>query len=222
MLAACSGALVRYLERHAELPEKPLRALVPISLRKPGDVDSANAVGGIIANLATDEKDPARRIATISESMGHGKAIYDGMSTGEAAALFALMQSQNFVLSALQLTRRFPAISTTISNVPGPREQLFWNGAPMTGYYPASIVLDGFALNITLVSYFQSLDFGITACRKSVPHAQRLIEYLEEALQELEQVAGLRGSKSRSAAKSKAGVRRKSTAKSKATVKRAA
>ncbi|MEE4276886.1 MAG: wax ester/triacylglycerol synthase family O-acyltransferase [Halieaceae bacterium] len=193
VLAACSGALVRYLEHHAELPEKPLRALVPISLRKPGDLESANAVGGIIANLATDIRDPAQRLAKISESMRHGKAIYDDMSAAEAAALFALMQSQNFILSALQLTRRLPAISTTISNVPGPREQMFWNGAPMTGYYPASIVLDGFALNITLISYYKTLDFGITACRRSVPQAQRLIEYLEEALQELEVVAGLRG-----------------------------
>ena len=71
----------------------------------------------------------------------------------------------------------------------------------MTGYYPASIVLDGFAVNITLVSYFKNLDFGITACRRSVPQAQRLIDYLEESLQELETVAGIRGDKTAKRAK---------------------
>lgn len=201
VLTACSGALIRYLERHAELPDKPLRALVPISLRKPGDTDSSNAVAGILANLATNEKDPVRRLHKIRMSMQDGKDLYDGMSSGEGAALFALMQSQSFILSTLKLTHKLPPISTTISNVPGPREQMYWNGAPMTGYYPASIVLDGFAVNITLVSYFKNLDFGITACRRSVPQAQRLIDYLEESLQELETVAGIRGDKTAKRAK---------------------
>lgn len=193
VLAMCSGALIRYLKAHAELPDKSLRALVPISLRKPGDTTSSNAVGGILATLATNEKDPIKRLQKIRMSMQDGKALYDGMSAGEGAALFALMQSQSFILSTLNLSHRFPTISTTISNVPGPREKMYWNGAPMTGYFPASIVLDGFALNITLVSYFKSLDFGITACRRSVPQAQRLIDYLEESLSELEEVVGLRG-----------------------------
>ena len=79
-----------------------------------------------------------------------------------------------------------------ISNVPGPREQLFWNGARLDGIYPASIVFDGFAMNITLVSYHKRLDFGIVACRRSLPQIQRIIDYLEDSLQELEVIAGLR------------------------------
>ena len=51
---------------------------------------------------------------------------------------------------------------------------------------------DGFAMNITLVSYNNSLDFGIIACRRALPHVQRMIDFLEEALCELEDVAGLR------------------------------
>ncbi|MDP4918827.1 MAG: WSD1 family O-acyltransferase, partial [Haliea sp.] len=58
------------------------------------------------------------------------------------------------------------------------------------GVYPASIVFDGFAMNITLVSYRQQLDFGIVACRRSMPQVQRIIDYLEEALVELEELAG--------------------------------
>ena len=63
--------------------------------------------------------------------------------------------------------------------------------------YPASIVFDGFAMNITLVSYNKNLDFGIIACRRSLPGIQRLIDYLEESLQELEEVAGLRAVKAK-------------------------
>jgi diacylglycerol O-acyltransferase len=74
---------------------------------------------------------------------------------------------------------------------------MYWNGARLEGIYPASIPFHGFAVNFTLVSYAKSLDFGIVACRRSVPHVQRLIDYLEEALVELEDAAGLRRSKTR-------------------------
>jgi diacylglycerol O-acyltransferase len=80
-----------------------------------------------------------------------------------------------------------------VSNVPGPRNTLYWNGARLDGIYPASIVFDGFAMNITLVSYHDNLDFGIVACRRSMPQIQRIIDHLEDALQELEAVAGIHG-----------------------------
>ena len=63
--------------------------------------------------------------------------------------------------------------------------------------YPASIVFDGFAMNITLVSYGDSLDFGIIACRRSMPQIQRIIDHLEEALAELEEIAGIGGKPAR-------------------------
>jgi diacylglycerol O-acyltransferase len=91
--------------------------------------------------------------------------------------------------SLLGVAERFPAFSTTISNIPGPRKQLYWNGARLEGMYPGSAIFHGFALNITLVGYNRSLDFGITACRRSVPQVQRLIDYLEESLIELEELA---------------------------------
>jgi diacylglycerol O-acyltransferase len=56
--------------------------------------------------------------------------------------------------------------------------------------YPASAIFHGFALNITLVGYRGNLDFGIMACRRSLPHMQRLIDYLDESLVELEAMAG--------------------------------
>jgi diacylglycerol O-acyltransferase len=87
---------------------------------------------------------------------------------------------------------RFPAFSTVISNVPGPREKRYWNGARLNGMYPVSIPLDGSAVNFTVVSNFENLDFGIVACRKSIPQVQRLIDYMEESLVELENAAGLK------------------------------
>jgi diacylglycerol O-acyltransferase len=197
VLAMCSGALRRYLLGHHELPRHSLKAMAPVSLREKGDYSAGNAVGFITADLATNIEDPELRIKTIQKSMQAGKALLQGMSRREASLFMQLTQLPALLTSALGLAARFPAFSTVISNVPGPREQLYWNGARLDGIYPASIVFDGFAMNITLVSYARSLDFGIVACRRSLPEVQRMIDYLEEALLELEDVAGLRSSGSK-------------------------
>ena len=82
---------------------------------------------------------------------------------------------------------RRPPYNITISNVPGPAETRYWNGARMDGSYPVSIPMDGQALNITLSSYDGSLDFGLIGDRNAVPHLQNLLDHLEESLVELEE-----------------------------------
>ena len=82
------------------------------------------------------------------------------------------------------------ANNVVISNVPGPREPMYWAGARLRGNYPLSIAMDGQALNITLVSNGDQLDFGLVGCRRSVPHLQRLLGHLEDALKELERSVG--------------------------------
>jgi hypothetical protein len=80
-----------------------------------------------------------------------------------------------------------PPFNLVISNVPGPKEPLYWNGARLQGMYPLSIPLDGQAMNITLTSYAGQVQFGIVGCRRSVPRLQRLLAHLEESLQGLEE-----------------------------------
>jgi len=192
VLAMCSGALRRYLLSRRELPAHSLKAMAPISTREEGDLESANAVAFITADLATNTADPQRRLRQIQASMHAGKSLFHDLSPRESALFTQLTQLPAILTSVLGLAARYPAFSTVISNVPGPRQPLYWNGARLDGMYPASIVFDGFAMNITLVSYHDSLDFGIIACRRSLPQIQRIIDHLEEALQELEVLGGLR------------------------------
>lgn len=190
VLAMCSGALRRYLMTRDELPRHSLKAMAPVSLRDDGDLDSTNAVGFITADLATNVYDPEKRLRAIQNSMRAGKDLLRSLSSREAALFMQLTQLPALLTSVLGLASRYPAFSTVVSNVPGPRERLYWNGASLDGIYPASIVFDGFAMNITLVSYVDKLDFGIVACRRSLPQVQRMIDHLEDALAELEVVAG--------------------------------
>nr|WHV03936.1 putative wax ester synthase/acyl-CoA:diacylglycerol acyltransferase [uncultured bacterium] len=191
VLAVCAGTLRLYLANHAELPAKPLKAMVPISLRREGDLDSSNAVGFLSADLATNIADAAERFAVIKASAQAGKQFYHDMSTSEAQLVSTLLQMPGMLLLPLGLMSRMPPYNTIISNVPGPRQPMYWNGARLAGMYPASVVTEGIALNITMVTYDKNVDFGFMACRRSLPQAQRLIDYLEQALLELEEAAGI-------------------------------
>ncbi len=192
VLAMCAGGLRQYMINHSELPKDSMKTLVPVSLRKEGDVDSGNAVAGISADLSTTIADPVERFMSIKASVEAGKDHYAGMSPKEVELLTMAMSAPTMLLMPLGMITRLPPYNLTISNVPGMRETMYWNGARMDGSYPLSIITDGMALNITLVSYADQVDFGIIACRRSVPQVQRIIDYMEDALQELEDAAGIK------------------------------
>lgn len=195
MLAMCSGALRQYMLDLGALPDKPLVAAIPVSLRT-GQAVSDNAIGGnaigiILCNLATDRLDAGDRLATIHDSMLKGKKIYQGMSRLQITALSALPLIPLAIGTIPGFTRITPpAFNVLISNVPGPRAPLYWNGARMQGVYPLSIPYEGQALNITVTSYADSLEFGLTGCRRTVPHLQRLLGLLDESLGDLEKAVG--------------------------------
>ena len=78
-----------------------------------------------------------------------------------------------------------------ISNVPGPRTTQYFNGAELLGTYPLSVPIDGNALNITCNSYADQMAFGLTGCRRTVPHLQRILTYLDDEIGALEKAAGV-------------------------------
>lgn len=194
MLAMCAGALRRYLMMVGGLPDQPLVAMVPVSLRTAGAADDdaqGNSVGLILCNLGTHVGDPAERFELIRSSSTAAKLRLEGLTPTAILLLSAL----SFAPLGLGPLYRYqplskPPFNVIISNVPGPRERLYWNGAELTGTYPLSIPIDGQALNITASSYAGEMCFGLTGCRRSVPSLQRLLEFLEESLVELETIAG--------------------------------
>ena len=193
VLAMCSGALRYYLLEHNALPDTPLVAMVPVSLRSEEEADTGgNLVGAILCNLATDTDDPAQRLETVSESMRSNKNVFSQLPRFQALALSALNTSP-LALAAVPgwVASTPPPFNLVISNVPGPHEQMYCGGARLDGNYPLSSVLDGQALNITLVSNADNLDFGLVGCRRSVPHLQRLLAHLESSLKDLERAVGV-------------------------------
>ncbi len=185
VLAMCGSALRRYLTDMHKLPDQPLVAMVPVSMRK-DESESGNQVAMILANLATHIADPQERLRTIIRSINNSKQRFARMNQSEIMAYLGTVMSVHGVNMALGINPAWQAFNIVISNVPGPREALYWNGAKVTGVYPVSIAADGMALNITLTSYAGNLEFGLIGCRRSLPHMQRLLQYLEDGLVELE------------------------------------
>lgn len=193
VLAMCAGALRYYLIEQDALPDTPLIAMVPVSLRAEAEADSGgNMTGLVLCNLATDAEDPAERLQTISASMVNNKKTFSELPRVQALALSAAMIAPlglgtvpGFVSSTP------PPFNLVISNVSGRREPLYWKGARLTGNYPLSIALEGQALNITVANTADNLDFGLVGARGSVPHLQRLLTHLEESLTDLEHAVGV-------------------------------
>jgi len=191
VMAMCAGALRTYLLDFNALPRKPLIAMVPMSLRQ-DDSDGGNQITMILANLGTHLEDPMARLNIIHRSVQNAKDRFSRMSPSEILAYSALVYSICGLNLMTGLAPKLQAFNVVISNVPGPKEPMYWNGAQLDGFYPVSIVLDGMALNMTLTSYVDKLEFGLIACRKALPSMQRLLGYLDDALDELEVVAGLK------------------------------
>jgi diacylglycerol O-acyltransferase len=186
VLAMSAGALRRYLLEHDGLPTKPLVAALPVALEDSG---SGNALGAILVSLATHEPDPAERLRRIRHSGLAAKQNLQGRDPMTVAALSAVVAAPiglGLVPGSSAINQGFNLI---ISNVPGPKDPLYWEGAKLDGIYPISVPLDGQALNITAMSYADDMEFGLTGDRRAVPHLQHLLTYLEEALVELEAVA---------------------------------
>jgi WS/DGAT/MGAT family acyltransferase len=192
VLAMCAGALRAYLTDLDALPGKPLIAMVPVNLRTEHDRDGGNMVGAMLCNLATHLDDPGKRLETIHASMRDNKKVLTQLRRSQAIALSLAMVAPAALGGVPGLGASIaPPFNVVGSNVPGVREQLYCNGARLDGNYPMSIALDGQALNITLATSADSLDFGLVGCRRSVPHVQRLLGHLETALKDLERAIGL-------------------------------
>ena len=191
VLALCAGALRRWLRDHDALPEVPLIAAVPVSVRTEEQQGThGNRVSTMLAMLPTQLADPRDRVRAVHEAMRAAKEQHDALPANLLAdvtqfAMPALAGQAARMAARLRLVERASLFNLIISNVPGPNVSLYYGGAELVAYYPLSAIVDGQGLNITAMSYRDTLFFGVIACRELVPDVDRLTAYLEEELRVL-------------------------------------
>jgi WS/DGAT/MGAT family acyltransferase len=196
-LAVCAEGLARYLAERGELPERPLVAGAPVSLRAADDQSMSNQVTMLLTSLETHRPDPLARMLAIRDSAERGKGVVGDLQGADIEALdlpgLPLAFRTAVTLSnRLRLGDWLPVpLNLVISNVPGPRREVFLAGARMLTHYPVSIAAHGAALNVTVQSYRDRLDFSLTACLDTVPDAVRLRDHMLDAWEALQRAAGI-------------------------------
>lgn len=194
VLALSSGVVRRYLMDRGALPSKSMTAAVPISLREEGNTASDNQVFGMVCSIASDIADPKERLLTIiaqstkSKEMSHPlRALMPQMSSVSMLGAPIMVQVLALLYSRSNLSDVLPpAANITVSNVPGPRQTLYAAGAELLHIFPVSISTHGLALNITVQSYRDQLDFGFIAGANIIPHVQELCDLLPQEFAALE------------------------------------
>ena len=194
--AVVSGVLRRWLLDRGELPKQSLVAFCPITVRD-RERDTANDQHGNmfglwLCPLGTNIADPAARLDLIHRSMSEGKQWV--AKRGAAASLLTAAGSiaATAVFPLLPFTQKIrTGYNLPISHVPGPRAEMYWNGAHIEEIYPVSTVYDGQALNVTTCSYADRVGFGYAAEADAVPDVEALIPLTEQCLTELEAAVGV-------------------------------
>ena len=185
-MAVCAGAIRRYLFERGALPDRALTAAVPASLRVNGDATMNNQVMFMLTRLPTNIAAPLPRLAAARAASLEAKTLFadvkDLLTTD-----FSIIGAPLFIsgiarlMAATHIANVLPGtFNVVISNVPGPRTPMYCAGVEALHYYPISIPYHGCALNITVESYVDSLDFGLVACRRTVPDVQSLADYVVE------------------------------------------
>jgi len=198
VLAMCAGALRRWLADHEALPEQPLIAMIPVSVRDPASKGAlGNKVSAMLAALPTNAPDPENRLELAHAATQIAKAQQAAIPQGlvdqiSDFALPALTARAARVVFATGLLHRLPPFNVTISNVPGPNVPVYLCGAKLLAHYPVSVITAGQGLNMTVVGYLGKLHFGLTSCRELVPDLETLASYLVDELELLAKAAAHR------------------------------
>jgi WS/DGAT/MGAT family acyltransferase len=190
VMAVCGGGLRAYLHELGELPEKPLVAFVPVNIREGGDEGGGNKVAVLMASMGTDVQNPVRRLEEVIDSTSQAKKQMAGLGQLPALAYSGYLLAPSVAQTLAAIAGVKNPLPTTfnlvLSNVPGPKKTLYLRGSRLEAVYPVSIPTHGMALNITLETYADTMNFGFIGDREAVPHLQRLAIYTGEALTALE------------------------------------
>ena len=142
-------------------------------------------------SLGTHLADPHRRLAHIKAASAAMKATMGSLKSVlptdfPSIGVPWLMEAATALYGKAKVAERVPQVANlVISNVPGPPVPLFLAGAHMLTNYPTSIVVHGIALNVTVQSYDQHMDFGLMADLGDMPDVQTFADGLKASFEQL-------------------------------------
>ena len=194
-MTVVSAALRRWLADRDELPTRSLVAICPVTVRSRDTAapDShGNQFGMGLCPLATDVDDDGQRLRLVHEAMAGIKNQVAEQGPGAMLVAMGPAIGPTILLPLLPFDTDIPpSFNIPVSNVPGPEEQMYFNGASVDEIYPVSTVYDGMALNVTMCSYADQISVGYVADRDVMPDIATLIPLTAQALRDLEAAVGV-------------------------------
>ncbi|MDB5974483.1 MAG: acyltransferase [Nevskia sp.] len=190
VLYLCASVLRRFFKEYNALPQRSLVAAMP-GLHADGDAAVGDNVYGAISlySLGTHLADPLKRLAAIRCSVRATRAHLDALPPTLLPA-YALTIAAPLLLGRLSgihalVPRMFNLV---ISDLAGPRQPLYLDGSRLEAIYPMFPLTQDGALSIACYRYADTVNFGLAGARDALPHLQRMAVYMEQALQDLEDV----------------------------------
>jgi WS/DGAT/MGAT family acyltransferase len=184
ILAAVAGMLARLFEQAGEQPSRAPVALVPVSVRRPGE-EGGNRISTVLVDLPALGASPAQRVAEVHASM---TALKDSAAV-RAGALLVGASGWAPPLVSSTLARAMGgvrAFNLVVSNIPGPQVPFYMNGSRLLEVYPV-VPLNPASQGLTVgvLSYDGAVHFGLLADRDLEPSVDAACQALVDALAEL-------------------------------------
>ena len=190
-LSIVGGGLRHYLNQSDDLPELSMVAAAPINLRASDADTSGNEVSNMSVKLRTDVADPMARLIAVHEGTQESKAFTQAIGASTMTNFVRLIPSfaaEPLVRTSgqLRLTQRMPPVyNCSVTNVPGPRQPLYMNGAEMLISYGMGPVMDGVGLFNIINSYCNEFSLSFTCCREMMPDPDNYAACLARSFEEL-------------------------------------
>lgn len=191
VLALAAGTVRRFLLAHHGLPSQPVVASVPMSLHVAGSTERGTNLTQLYASLATHIDDPIERLHAIAKGMQSAKEIGNAIKAQEIRRLsetvipgLANLGWRVYQQANMEATGLLPS-NLIVSNVPGIPIPIYVAGARLQATYPVPPLVAGQGLNITVISYMDSVDVGFICDREMIDDAWELVDGLHESLREL-------------------------------------
>lgn len=192
VLAACTASLRNYLAAHDGVPETPLIAAIPVAVRGKDDADKTdNQISSMMVRMPVQVEDPIEQLRVVRSETQEAKTLHaemgpDLLRTMVQFAPPRLVERGVRAYSDMKIAdRHTPVTNLVVSNVPGPPFPLYATGATVEAMYPMGPIMDGAALNLTVITYRDRIDFGALGCTELVPDIDQIADGFEDAIQVL-------------------------------------
>jgi diacylglycerol O-acyltransferase len=195
-LTILDAGINRYLKAAGRAPDRPIVSICPVSLRDGAAVEATTDVSAIFPPLGEVNAPIDRRLKQVMTNTRAAKDQLKSLGTDAAYAyaVLAFALSETLAIAhpeALGLPL-LPA-NVLISNVRGPEQTLYLNGARLEAMFPLSTLIVAVGLNVTFMSYDGQVIMGFTANGSALPEVESMARHTQDAFAALEKATAARG-----------------------------